>query len=292
VDAETQPNAVLLSALSWNLFHGRDFPPDRSLFTLRARLLGVGEDNGAYVQLNRALEHEYAAMIARQPWSVCLLQEVPPGWAATLARASGAWAYRTLTSRNQLRPLTRIAGRRNPDLIASWEGGSNAILVRGPWRPLSGTRRSLLLNPLPGRRLRERRRMSFVRLRHSSGAELCVANLHASGGASRAEHDVRRAAEAAVSWSAGAPLLLGGDLNLRPRATRLYDELERRFGLGGATVPDAIDHLLASGLETVSAASEWAAERRELELRTRSGPRKLRLSDHAPVEAVFRTGIR
>ena len=28
-----------MRVLSWNLYHGRDFPPDPALFTLRSRLL-------------------------------------------------------------------------------------------------------------------------------------------------------------------------------------------------------------------------------------------------------------
>ena len=30
----------MCDVLSWNLFHGRDFPPDRALLTWRSRLLG------------------------------------------------------------------------------------------------------------------------------------------------------------------------------------------------------------------------------------------------------------
>ena len=64
--------------------------------------------------------------------------------------------------------------------MGSWEGGSNIMLVRPPWR-IAGAPRSLLLNPLPGRGLRERRWMSLVRLR-DAGRDLCVANLHLTAG--------------------------------------------------------------------------------------------------------------
>jgi endonuclease/exonuclease/phosphatase family metal-dependent hydrolase len=277
---------VPLSAITWNLFHGRDFPPDPSLFTLRSRLLRVTEDNGEYVQVNRSLEREYATLLASARWCICLVQEVPPSWAKTLARSSAAWAFRVLTSRNALQPLTSVVARSNPDLIASWEGGSNLILVRGRWRPVAGSARSLLLNPLPGRDLRERRRMSFVRLRHADGAQLCVANLHAGTGA-RAERDLLRAAGTAVEWAGDAPLLVGGDFNLRPRATRAYDLLERELGLGGATAADSIDHLLSRGLETVSPPRAWPPQRRDLTIVTARGPRRIRLSDHSPVEGDF-----
>ena len=37
--------------------------------------------------------------------------------------------------------------------------------------------------------------------------------------------DVRRAAETAVAWAGESPLILGGDFNLRPGQTRLFEEL-------------------------------------------------------------------
>ena len=88
-----------------------------------------------------------------------------------------------MTSRNWLAPLRARLGWWNPDLMGSWEGGSNITLVRPPWR-IAGAPRSLLLNPFPGRGLRERRRMSFVRLR-DEGRDLCVANLHLTAGRAR-----------------------------------------------------------------------------------------------------------
>jgi hypothetical protein len=97
---------------------------------------------------------------------------------------------------------------------------------------------------------------------------------------------VRRAAEAAVEWSAGSPLLFGGDLNLRPaESPELFDELRERYGLTAPTGPRAIDHLLARGLEAVAPARPWPAEQREV----RRDGLALRLSDHAPVEAAFAT---
>ena len=59
------------------------------------------------------------------------LQEVPPRCPEPLAAAAGAEQRLQLTSRNQLLPLTRAISLRNPDLLKSWGGGCNAILVRG-----------------------------------------------------------------------------------------------------------------------------------------------------------------
>src|SRR5262249_148966 len=40
-----------LTAITWNLFHGRDFPPDPELFTWRSRLLRLTERNETHVQV-------------------------------------------------------------------------------------------------------------------------------------------------------------------------------------------------------------------------------------------------
>ena len=101
-----------------------------------------------------------------------------------------------------------------------------------------------------------------------------------------AGEDVLRAAEAATAWAGEAPLVFGGDLNLRPAQTpAAFDALRERFGLAAPTGPRAIDHLLARGLETVEPPHPWPPERRELA----EGGRALRLSDHAPVKAEFAT---
>jgi hypothetical protein len=174
--------------------------------------------------------------------------------------------------------LRSFAARLNPDLIASGEGGSNVTLVRTD-DPLGGIgeRRELTIHA--GRP--ERRAMAFTR----TSCGLCVANLHASSDHPElAAEDVLRAAEAATEWAGEAPLLLGGDLNLRPgEDPGVFAELGERFGLAGPTGPRAIDHLLARGLKIVEPPRQWSPERREVD----DGGLRLRLSDHAPVEACF-----
>jgi len=271
---------VRLTAISWNLFHGRDFPPDPQLRTWRSRLLRIAERNATHIQVNRDLEAEFAAMLAGWDWDVALLQECPPRFAEPLARATGAEGHRVLTSRNSLAPLRRFAAALNPDLIASGEGGSNLTLVRaaGPLGAIAERRGMAIHEGRP-----ERRAMAFIRT--ESG--ICVANLHATNDIpDLAAEDVRRAAAAATEWAAGAPLLFGGDLNLRPgESPAIFAELEERFGLTGTTAPDAIDHLLVSGLEQVEPPVRWPGERREVECEGLA----LRLSDHAPVECRLET---
>jgi endonuclease/exonuclease/phosphatase family metal-dependent hydrolase len=269
---------VQLTAIAWNLFHGRDFPPDPALLTWRSRLLRITERNATHVQVNRNLFPEFAAMLADAEWDVALFQECPPRFAAPLARACRAEGHRVLTSRNSLGAIRALAARLNPDLIASGEGGSNLTLVRLE-EPAGKIveRRELAIHA--GRP--ERRAMAFTR----TASGLCIANLHATAGnAALATEDVRRAAEAATQWAGDAPLLFGGDLNLRPAGSpAIFEELEERFGLAAPTAPTAIDHLLVRGLKVVEPPRTWPDERREV----RCDGRALRLSDHAPVEGRF-----
>jgi endonuclease/exonuclease/phosphatase family metal-dependent hydrolase len=276
---------VEFTAVSWNLFHGRDFPPDPALFTWRSRLLRIEERNETHAQVNRELVDEFAAVLAGAAWDVALLQECPPRFTDPLAAACGAEAHRVLTSRNSLGPLRTFVARHNPDLIASGEGGSNLTLVRagGPLGAVVERRELAIRIGQP-----ERRAMAFTRVALGGGATLCIANLHATNDRPElATADLLRAATAAVEWAEGAPLLFGGDLNLRPAEDpSAFERLAAELGLTGTTSPRAIDHLLTRGLKVVAAPAAWAAERRERP----HGDLRLRLSDHAPVEARFETG--
>ncbi|MFI5028367.1 MAG: endonuclease/exonuclease/phosphatase family protein [Solirubrobacterales bacterium] len=269
-----------LTAITWNLFHGRDFPPDPALLTWRSRLLRVTERNDTHAQVNRGLIEEFASVLAGARWDVALLQESPPRFAAPLARACEAEAHRTLTSRNGFASVRRGAARLNPDLIASGEGGSNLTLVRrgGALGEIEETRELTIHEGKP-----ERRAMAFTR----TGSGVCVANLHASANApGLAIEDVLFAAREASEWASESPLLFGGDLNLRPRESpEAFAALDERFGLRAPTGPAAIDHLLARGMDPVSPPAAWEPERREV----RDGGLAVRLSDHTPVEAVFET---
>jgi endonuclease/exonuclease/phosphatase family metal-dependent hydrolase len=269
---------VEFTAIAWNLFHGRDFPPDPRLRSWRSRLLRIDERNETHVQVNRDLAAEFATLLATTAWDVALLQECPPRFAVPLAQACAAEGHRVLTSRNSLGALRALLARQNPDLMASAEGGSNLTLVRVPGQ-LGGIaeRRELAIHEGEP----ERRAMAFTR----TAAGLCVANLHATNDLPRlAAEDVLAAARAAAEWAEGAPLLFGGDLNLRPaQDPGAFERLREDFGLEGPVAPEAIDHLLSRGLEVVEAPGAWPPQRRELPVDGRA----LRLSDHAPVQARF-----
>ncbi len=274
---------MTLRLLTWNLFHGRDHPPDEKLMTWRSRIFRVTERGERFAQVNRPLEREFTQVLERLEWDVALLQEAPPRWHRRLTGELGANGAIALTSRNSLAPLRRLAAALNPDLIASNEGGSNLTLVRGEIHE----RRELELRSGPRP---ERRMMAFTRATpRGARSELCIANLHASSGRANqalAEDEVLFAAVRATQWAGDLPLIFGGDLNLRPRDTVIFRELERRHGLIGTTGPASLDHLLVRGLEIAEPAAAWASERRE----AREDNLAIRLSDHAPVEATFEFG--
>jgi endonuclease/exonuclease/phosphatase family metal-dependent hydrolase len=231
------------------------------------------------VDVNRPLREEFAGWVAEHGWDVAFLQEAPPLWFRALGSRSRANGVRVLTSRNVLLPLQRLLADLNPDLIKSWEGGSNQLFVRAPGRVLG--HRSMTLTRRP-----ERRRMVWARVRLPDGQTVSVANLHASAGLPvKASAEVLAAARNAVDWSGADPLVFGGDLNLRPARTPApFAELRERFGLGDPTGPQAIDHLLSRGLEVTEPPRQLPAEEREL---AQADGRRIRMSDHAPVVASY-----
>jgi endonuclease/exonuclease/phosphatase family metal-dependent hydrolase len=273
---------IVIGLLTWNLFHGCDAPPGPALHTWRSRLSRRAELGATHAQVNRPLRDEFATALAGWEWDVALLQETPPRWLADLGRASGAAGEHVLTSRNSLAPLRAMLADWNPDLIASNEGGSNAVLVRPPWRIVASASETLARRP-------ERRRLLLVRVATPGGGDVIVACCHLSVPATgRAAAEALRAAGLAVEWADGAPVILGGDLNLRPAThPEAFTALRERFGLAAPTAPHALDHLLARGLAPSSPPAVLPPTARDV-----PGPagRAIRLSDHAPVVAAF--GVR
>lgn len=275
--ASHQP--IVFTALTWNLFHGRDDPPEPGLLTWRSRLLRRTELGRGYAQVNRPLRGAFAATLDRLDWQVALLQECPPRWLPALARRCRASGVTALTSRNELAPLRAALADRNPDLIASNEGGCNALLVRAPWRIAELSRHRLATRP-------ERRRLLLARLAAPGARRLAAACMHLSVPATgRGAQEAVRAAELALDFAAGDPLLFGGDLNLRPSEhATAFESLRVRFGLAPPTPGRSIDHLLARGLDVPEPPAPLEGGAREL-----PGPDglRLRLSDHAPVRGSF-----
>jgi endonuclease/exonuclease/phosphatase family metal-dependent hydrolase len=212
--------------LTWNLFHGRALPP-----------------------VNRSLYREFASKLAAWRWDLALLQEVPPWWPERLGRELGVEQRRVLTSRNALLGLRRAVAERSPELSKANGGGCNAILSR---LPIVDHERLLLC------RWPERRVAQLARL--SDGTH--VVNLHAGRKRASAEGELARLVERALSRAAGAPLIVGGDLNLRaPRVPLAH--------LAGHNV----DHLFARRL--IAAGEPRLLDRKLL------GTQRIELSDHA-----------
>ena len=267
--------------ITWNLFHGRDCPPNPALSSWRSRLLRHDERDATHVQVNRPLGAEFASKLASWDWDVALLQEAPPRWLGRLEGACAANGVRELTSRNSFPALRARLADWSPDLMRSAEGGSNMLLVRPPARIVATAAATLATRP-------ERRRMAMARLALPGERRLVVACLHLSvPSTGQGAAEALQAAELATAWAAGDPLALGGDFNLRPRDHRpAFGDLSSRFGLGPPTGPRAIDHLLAAApLEVVARPVALAGAEREV-----AGPGGLaiRLSDHAPVLASLR----
>jgi endonuclease/exonuclease/phosphatase family metal-dependent hydrolase len=212
--------------LTWNLFHGRAVPEER-----------------------HSLLADFTSRLASWEWDVALLQEVPPWWPPRLGAACAASARTALTSRNWLLPVTRPIAEHRPDLIKSWGGGSNAILVRGE-RVIDHRVRTL-------RRWPERRVVQAVLLERG----WWVANLHAQvHSEERAQADIAGAAHSTAAWSGGAPAILGGDMNTRQPTAQGF----------AYVAGHGVDHVLVRGLDA-------AAPGRTLDRGT--------LSDHCPVLA-------
>jgi endonuclease/exonuclease/phosphatase family metal-dependent hydrolase len=229
--------ARALRVLTWNLFHGRSLPASR-----------------------RELIAHFAAALASWEWDAALLQEVPPWWPSRLAQASGAQQRTALTSRNSASALRRALARRWPELLKSNGGGANAVLARTP---------ILAHRALRLRRWPERRVAQLVRLEDG----VCLANYHASSRVELAQAELEALCEHALQWAGGAPLVIGGDLNLRaPRPTE--------DGLAHICARD-VDHIFARGLGA-------RAPCRRLERDVQLGSRRVALSDHVPLIAELR----
>jgi endonuclease/exonuclease/phosphatase family metal-dependent hydrolase len=218
--------------LTWNLFHGRSQPPAR-----------------------RELAARFAEALAGWEWDAALLQEVPPWWPALLARAGGAEYRAALTSRNFGLRLRRAAAVRWPDVIKSNGGGCNAVLARQRITEHHAER----LRWVP-----ERRVAQLVRLADG----ICVVNFHGSSRPQLAREELAALWGKAVSFSAGAPLVLGGDLNLREPLLPA-DEIAH-------VASRDVDHIFARGFVEFGLAQQ-------LDRHVEVGERRVELSDHPPL---------
>ena len=192
-------------------------------------------------------------MLSGWRWDVALLQEVPPWWPPALAAASGAEPRTALTSRNLGLPLRRALARRDPELMKSNGGGANALLARVP----ISEHRTVRLRIWPERRVAQLARLD---------GGLAVANFHASARVPLAEQELGRLRSIAGAFAGpAAPLVLGGDLNLRAPEVAGMEHVAARD----------VDHLFAVGLRR--------GESQVLDRRVEVDGATVELSDHPPL---------
>jgi endonuclease/exonuclease/phosphatase family metal-dependent hydrolase len=169
---------------TWNLFHGRTFPENRSVHLERMVRLATQD----------------------APDVVCL-QEVPVWALVRLGRWSGMQVRSQITKRALLGPLARPLQQLDPVRVRSpFTGQANALLVSGRLEVVEhGAQR---LNT--GLRA-ERRMCQLVRLRLGERG-LVVANLHATNRSARARQEL---AEVERLLDGGGPAVVCGDFNVR-----------------------------------------------------------------------------
>jgi endonuclease/exonuclease/phosphatase family metal-dependent hydrolase len=300
---------VEIRVRSWNIFHARDGHPDVGP-SWRSTLLGTPVDSGTHLHLNQTFVAAVGEIVGRARPTVAMLQEVPP-WAVTrIAEIAGMASVHALTA-PRIGPagVRGRLGRMNPDLFRTHEGNANALLVRAPWVLIPESSRTVRLNP-PGLVWRtareqrmgwraaldwlwERRNLLTARIRHPEGPVVQVACCHCHGDRRSAAVEIPRAGRAAVDLAGDLPLVLAGDLNARVSThPGVFGKLERLGLQHLEATPEAdreigIDHILARGLTPLGPARRWAPEEREIIVPWRGETRRVRISDHDPVEATL-----
>jgi endonuclease/exonuclease/phosphatase family metal-dependent hydrolase len=233
---------VPLLVRTWNLFHGNAFPPER----------------------HARLEEMVRLATADGPDVVCF-QEVPI-WALLFLEAwSGMTAAGAVAARARLvsAQLGKVITRRNHGLFRSvFTGQANAVLVSRDLRV--DDRHSFTISR---RGEGERRVCQTLRL---PGVGL-LANLHTTTALADRQF-LRTATQIEELARDDEPVIICGDVNVRPGEGETYDALSR---WGFSAPAPGIDQILVRGLPSTPPVV-WPEERR------RVGGRLL--SDHAPVE--------
>jgi endonuclease/exonuclease/phosphatase family metal-dependent hydrolase len=235
---------VPLLVRTWNLFHGNAVPPERQAY----------------------LEEMVRLVAADEPDVVCL-QEVPV-WAL---EHLGAWSGMTAIGAVAARPLLFSArlGKLVTDfnhglLRSAVTGQANAVLLR---RTLSIEDQGSSTITISRRGEGERRVCQTLRLADVG----FLANVHVTTELA-ADQFLRVATLVEELAPADEPVILCGDMNVRPGESRAYEELAE-WGYSEPT--PGIDQILVRGLPATPL-SVWPEERRRVDGRL--------LSDHAPVE--------
>ena len=227
-------------------------------------------------------------LIAAADWSVCLLQEAPPAWARSARERARSSAYRVLTSRNQLGFAAAAAGplEPGPDGLLGRrlepDPGAAAVADRRPGshpaaQPAPATRPAR--TPADGRSCgcdATGRRSASRTCTCTRGCATARRARGAGGGSSG-----RQVGRSARRWCSAATSTCARAIPRSSTSSSAASASPHR--------PRRMRSITCSqrGLEVVRPPSAWAPRARELEAPVGMELRRLRLSDHAPVEATF-----
>ena len=227
---------------TWNLFHGNAVPPER-----------------------RAFLEEMVRLASADAPAVLCLQEVPVWGLAHLGAWSGMTSIGAVAARPRL--LSAALGK----LITELDHGRLRSVVTGQANAL------LVAQGLSVREQRtftvsrrgegERRVLQTVRIDDLG----LVANLHVTSGLAD-EQFLRAATIVEELAEPDEPVILCGDVNVRPGSGRAYGQLSE---WGYSEPAPSIDQILVRGLPSTPPLV-WPEERRRIGGRL--------VSDHAPVE--------
>lgn len=288
--------------LTWNLFHGRDGLPGLGP-TPASTWRDEPVDDGVHMHVNRKLTGHMARRIAAWSPDACALQEVPAAAIDEIVAATGMRAVWVRTGPLVGPAVLRDAlARRNPDLWRSGEGSANVLLLRPELRP-DGRPATLTLNPvagIPGRAralglgadelrhyLVQRRRMVMARVVPPEGPPLAIACVHCHNARDPrlTGLEIGGAAAAVSEMARGGPVVLAGDLNVRPDHPALA-ALAADGWEGADPWPGAgIDRILHRGIAAAGPQRRPDPAEREIGVWWRGRRRRVRLSDHDPVIA-------
>jgi endonuclease/exonuclease/phosphatase family metal-dependent hydrolase len=295
-----------IRVLTWNLFHGQDGA--RLGPTVRSVVLRSAIEDGTHVHLNAKWVPQMGAVIAGRKPTIVALQEVPPLGLAALEAATGMTSVRSL-----MPPLvgsTRVRGQlaqRNPDLWQTHEGTANAVLFDRSWQVVPGGVWTVRHNPPRfvahnarqlnlGRRetihwLLEPRRLVAVRLRNTAGQTLTVVSMHCHNSLvwDLIAREVRRVIPLVLERiPPDEPVIVAGDLNAAGRTHPAITTLQQH-GLEEATIDDLVlDHIFHRNLAVVTPPVMLPTALRDIEVAWKGTTRRVLLSDHDLVEAVYR----
>jgi len=233
---------VSLLVRTWNLFHGNATPPER-----------------------RGFLEEMVRLVASDGPDVVCLQEVPVWALRRLEGWSGMTAFGAVAARPRAwsAELGRLVTELDHGLLRSaLTGQANAILLS---RSLHARDERALVVSRGG----ERRVCQAVRV---AGVGL-VGNFHVTGGRVADEQFLRAAAFVDALAEPEEPVILAGDVNVRPGTGDTYGEL-RDWGFS-QPLAGSIDQILVRNAPSTHPEA-WPVERRRVDGRL--------FSDHAPVE--------